>query len=270
MARARRACRTTGASQSITSSLGSARQVRRRRRRVAGRRRRGLGARRAHSLSASCGASAGGAGEHARQALERFGRLLQSRGDLIRVGPRGGFSRSASASSASRRAGSAVRCGIRSRTIGYHCARNAICSSGVAPSIADGIGRTRRAASPPCGFELQPRRRCASTARGRTAAQSAARRLGSAASSSGRRRLRGRRMSGVVSTICWLSRTAFQSNSMSGCCASISRSTSGSSASRPTRTPPGVRKTYRIRDRCGCPRGTSASDTWSRTRACRG
>src|SRR3954452_4883085 len=35
---------------------------------------------------------------------------------------------------------------------------------------------------------------------------------------------------------------------MSGCRDSISRITSGSSAPRPTRTPPGDRKTYRIRE----------------------
>ena len=142
-----------------------------------------------------------------------------------------GFKRSASASSASRLAGSDVRWGILSRTIGCQLARNSICASGVEPSRMDGMGGRGSA------VEADGSTGC-TRGRGDAAASAAG-----ARSSALQRGFRGRRGSGPVSTTCRSAMTAFQSKAIAGWYASISRRTSGSNGSRPTRTPPGVRKT---------------------------
>ena len=150
-----------------------------------------------------------------------------------------GFNRSASASSAARRSGSAVRCASRSLISGCHLSRKAICSSGLLPSIVDGTcsrgtcGATGDAAGDEAGGAV-------SVGVGVAAATGSGGAGAAWAVSPSSRRGRRRRKSGAGSMTCCVSRTAFQSNWISGCCASICRITSRSSGRRPTRTPPGV------------------------------
>ena len=94
-------------------------------------------------------AAAAAARKDMRQPFERLARLLQSGRDLIGVGPRRRIQalRQRVQRLAPRRVADPPVDPLADR--GYHSARNAICSSGVAPAIVDGIGfRPRR---PPSG-----------------------------------------------------------------------------------------------------------------------
>ena len=178
-------------------------------------------------------------GKDTRQPLERFRRLLQSSGDLIRIGPVGGI-----------------------QSIGQRVER--LLSRGIRRAMRDSLANDRmpvrekrNAFVRRCPFDRRGNRRggaAVAAAAGAAGRRDHRRRRGATpltadapVASSSRRGLR-RRGSTAVSMTCWLSRTVAQLN---GC--RVLRlelpEHSGSSGSRPTRTPPGVRNMYRIFDR---------------------
>ena len=172
-------------------------------------------------------------GKHVRQPLERFGRLLQSGGDLIRVGPVGGI-----------------------QPLGQRVQR--LLSRGIRRPLRDPLANDRMPVREKRdllvgrrAFDRRGNRdarrcgagRCGGWRRGRDGAgaggdASGVSPLRAAAAAAGL----GRRLDDLLA----LANQSASRTAMSGYCASICRSTSGSSGSRPTRTPPGVRNTYRI------------------------
>ena len=212
--------------------------------------------------------------EDAREPLERLRRLLQSRGDLIRVGPRSGIQPFGERQQrlAPRRIGRALRNPLAHDRIPPRQERDLLVGRGAFDRRRD--GRTRRAGVAAVrlrGGRSRRRRGALRRRSGRTAATSAAR---------PRRRRRLRRPVGGACAAAVGRASCRRSAGCRGPPSSRRRCRDAALRCREARPARATRGRRARRPGCGRrtgsasaderPRGTSASDRWFRTRACRG
>ncbi len=162
-------------------------------------------------------------GEHVRQTFERFGGLLKTGRDLIRVGPRGGIEALGERKEhlLASRIRNTLRDSLPDDRIPAHEKRDLLVRRSPPRSSTESRVVARVAAVAPDAVRPAPRP------------------TGACADDAARLTLRRPAGCGTPRS----SRTRSRDAALRSACR-----TSGSSASRPTRTPPGVRNTYRIRD----------------------